>query len=313
MKKYVWIFGLLVSVSSCVAPRAITNSGKVTPKGNWVVATNQTYNIATAPAGKVASAVDINLDNLLNASSDTLTLVESNAVSTDWQKVGEALIANNFDPLGGGFEFGVRYGVVERFDVGFKKSGKAKAIDVQYQFLGSVNRVDDFTFTTTNSHWYGSIGLQYSSQDLSLPFWAKPLTTKLAYDFSRKDILVPLIFSYSLGNEESIGAISFGLAYNFTRMHYSTTPFTYARIQDVNGVVTALNTAAITETKSISSFGAFANLKIGFRYFYFVPAVAVYYQNYGTLQNFIGESFQMKGLTIVPSLGLRLRLGKSKS
>jgi len=311
MKKYVWIFGLLVSVSSCVAPRAITNSGKVTPKGNWVVATNQTYNIATAPAGKVASALDVNLDNLFNRTIDTLSLAESNVVSTDWQKVGEALMANNFDPIGGGFEFGVRYGIAERFDVGFKKTGRAKAIDVQYQFLGSLGNVDDFSESTTDK-WYGSIGLQYSSQDVSLPFWARPINSRLQYDFSRKDILVPLIFSYGLGNEESIGAISFGLAYNFTRMHYSTTPFTYAYIQDANGVVTALNSRAITETKNISSFGAFANMKIGFRYFYFVPAVAVYYQNYGTLQNFVGESFQMKGLTIVPSLGLRLRLGKSK-
>jgi hypothetical protein len=312
MKNYVWIFGLLVSVSSCVAPRAITNSGKVTPKGNWIVAGNQTYNIATAPALKVASAVDINIDNLLNASNETSTGVDSSAVTADWQKIGEALIANNFDPIGGGVDFGVRYGIANRFDVGFKIAGRAKAIDVQYQFLGTLGNVDDFSESTTGK-WYGSIGLQYSSQDLSLPFWAKPLTTRLEYDFSRRDILVPLIFSYGLGNEESIGAISFGLAYNFTRMNYSTTPFTYARIQDVNGVVTALNTAAITETKHISSFGAFANMKIGFRYFYFVPAIAVYYQNYGTLQNFVGESFQMKGLTIVPSLGLRLRLGKSKS
>jgi len=312
MKNYVWIFGLLISASSCVAPRAITNSGKVTPKGNWVVATHQTYNIATAPAGKVASALDINLENLTNGSPDTVSLAQSNAVATDWQKIGEALIANNFDPIGGGFEFAVRYGIAERFDVGFKRVGRAKAIDIQYQFLGSLGNVDDFTESVTGK-WYGSIGIQYSSQDLSLPFWAKPLTTKLEYDFSRKDILVPLIFSYGLGNEESIGAISFGLSYNFTRMHYSTTPFTYARIQDANGVITALNTAAITESKSISSFGAFANMKIGFRYFYFVPAVAVYYQNYGTLQNFIGESFQMKGVTVVPSLGLRLRLGKSKA
>jgi hypothetical protein len=312
MKKYVWIFGLLVSVSSCVAPRAITNSGKVTPKGNWVVATNQTYNIATAPAEKVASALDVNLDNLLTGAIDTFSIAESNVVSTDWQKVGEALMANNFDPIGGGFEFGVRYGIAERFDVGFKKTGRAKAIDVQYQFLGSLGNVDDFSESTADK-WYGSIGLQYSSQDISLPFWARPINSRLQYDFSRRDILVPLIFSYGLGNEESIGAISFGLAYNFTRMHYSTTPFTYAYIQDANGVVTALNSKAITETKNISSFGAFANMKIGFRYFYFVPAVAVYYQNYGTLQNFIGDSFQMKGLTVVPSLGLRLRLGKSKS
>lgn len=312
MKKYVWIFGLLVSVSSCVAPRAITNSGKVTPKGNWVVAGNQTYNIATAPAIKVASAADIDIDNLINSSNQNSPAVDSIAITADWQKVGEALMANNFDPLGGGFEFGVRYGIAERFDVGFKRSGRAKAIDVQYQFLGTLGNVDDFSESSADK-WYGSIGLQYSSQDISLPFWARPISSRLQYDFSRRDILVPLIFSYGLGNEESIGAISFGLAYNFTRMNYSTTPFTYAYIQDANGVVTALNSKAITETKNISSFGAFANMKIGFRYFYIVPAVAVYYQNYGTLQNFIGESFQMKGLTVVPSLGLRLRLGKSKS
>ena len=180
MKKFVWLFGVIISVSSCVAPRAITNSGKVTPKGNWVVATNQTYNIATAPAGKVASAVDINLDNLLIGSLDTVSLAQSNAVATDWQKVGEALIANNFDPIGGGFEFGVRYGIASRFDVGFKKSGKAKAIDVQYQFLGSLGNVDDFTESATNK-WYGSIGLQYSSQELSLPFWAKPQSLLARY------------------------------------------------------------------------------------------------------------------------------------
>jgi hypothetical protein len=312
MKNHVWFLGLLVSVSSCVAPRAITNTGKVTPKGNWVVAGNQTYNIATAPALKVASAVDINIDNLLNASNETSTGVDSSAVTADWQKIGEALIANNFDPIGAGVDFAVRYGIANRFDVGFKVAGRAKAVDVQYQFLGSLGNVDDFSESVSNK-WYGSIGLQYSSQDLSLPFWAKPINIKLDYDFSRKDILVPLIFSYGLGNEESIGAISFGLSYNFTRMHYSTTPFTYARIQDANGVVTALNTAAITETKNISSFGAFANLKIGYRRLYFIPALAVYYQDYGTLQNLIGESFQMKGVTIVPSIGLRLRLGKSKS
>ena len=93
MKKYVWIFGLLVSISSCVAPRAITNSGKVTPKGNWVVATNQTYNIATAPALKVASAADIDIENLINSSNPNSPAVDSIAITSDWQKVGEALMA----------------------------------------------------------------------------------------------------------------------------------------------------------------------------------------------------------------------------
>lgn len=312
MKRIIGLLVVVVTVSSCVAPRAVTNSGKVTPKGNWIVAGNQTYNIATAPAVKVANAVDIDIENLINASDEASTGVDSSAVTADWQKIGEALIANNFDPIGGGFDFGVRYGFANRFDVGFKKAGRAKAIDVQYQFLGSLGNVDDFSESPTGK-WYGSIGVQYSSQELSLPFWAKPLTSKLEYDFSRRDILVPLIFSYGLGNEESIGAISFGVSYNFTRMHYSTTPFTYARIQDLNGVITALSTEAITDTKTINSFGGFVNMKIGYRRFYFVPAIAVYYQDYGTLQNFIGDSFQMKGVTIVPSLGLRLRLGKSKS
>ena len=87
--------------------------GKSLLRAIGVVATNQTYNIATAPAGKVASALDVNLENLFNGSLDTVSLAQSNAVATDWQKVGEALIANNFDPIGGGLDFGIRYGIAE--------------------------------------------------------------------------------------------------------------------------------------------------------------------------------------------------------
>ena len=32
MKKIIWLFVVVVTVSSCIAPRSITNSGKVTPK-----------------------------------------------------------------------------------------------------------------------------------------------------------------------------------------------------------------------------------------------------------------------------------------
>ena len=312
MKNHFWIFGLILSATSCIAPRSITNSGKVTPKGNFVVAANQVYNLASAPAEKFASIAEVNIDNLQSSSTNVVTDAEANAIANDWQKVGEALLANNLDPLGGGVDFAIRYGAADRIDIGLKKAGKAKAIDVQYQFMGSLGNVKDFSKSATGK-WYGSIGLQYSSQDLSLPFWAKPLTSMLQFDFNRKDILIPLIFSYGLGNEESIGAISFGVSYNFTNIQYSTGSITYALVQDVNGVQSTLSTAAFSESKNINSFGAFANFKIGFRYFYFVPALAVYYQNYGTFQNLVGDSFSLKGTTVVPSLGLRLRLGKSKS
>ena len=70
---------------------------------------------------------------------------------------------------------------------------------------------------------------------------------------------------------------------------------------------------AFTRTENYSSFGAFINAKIGYKYAYFLPALSIYHQNYGTYNLFGLQQESYKGLTIIPSLGLQLNLGHLKS
>jgi hypothetical protein len=44
---------LLFALQSCIAPRSVINSGKVTPKGNFAVGIQYSANVSTAPLNSV--------------------------------------------------------------------------------------------------------------------------------------------------------------------------------------------------------------------------------------------------------------------
>ncbi len=62
------------------------------------------------------------------------------------------------------------------------------------------------------------------------------------------------------------------------------------------------------QTHGYSSYGAFANLKLGYKYVYVVPAFSLYYQNYGTFTLLDGSSASLSGWTFIPSIGLQARI-----
>ena len=64
-------------------------------------------------------------------------------------------------------------------------------------------------------------------------------------------------------------------------------------------VVPALNGSA-----SVAAYGFFLNMKLGYKYVYILPALAVYYQNYGTFTLLGGGSESFSGYTFAPSIGL---------
>jgi hypothetical protein len=304
---------LLFALQSCIAPRSVINSGKVTPKGNFAVGIQYSANVSTAPLNSVKNVVKDNIDKipalLDNPSSDTVAL---SADSIQWlndnlENIGQGAIAYAADPIGVGLEYYIRYGVIDRLDVGYKFAGKAHTFDVQYQFMGSPGNVDDLV----SDRWYGSIGLQYSGQKISIPTWLTPIQNTIDFDFKRRDVMVPVIFSRSFGNEEEYGSISLGLVMNYTRLDYSTFNTDFASYIDENGQVDVVKIKAINNTQNIFAYGGFINMKLGYKYFYVLPSLAVYYQNYGSFQNIIGPNFQLKGLTFVPTIGLRARIGKS--
>jgi hypothetical protein len=308
--RYSLVFLFLIAVmQSCVAPRSVLNSGKVTPKDNFAAGWQYAGNVSTAPLQKATELVDLNIDQIASAQNmlDTLTTADAELLNQNLEIIGQAAIAYAADPIGAGSQFYLRYGLVDRVDIGYKYASGAHVFDAQYQFLGPVGNVEDIT----DERWYGSVGVQYAGQKVSIPAWATPLQNAINFDFSRRDVMVPITFSYSFGNEEEYGAIALGLVGNYTRFKYSTFNTDFAQYINPDGSVNVLAIQAVDQKSDIFAYGGFVNLKLGYKYVYVLPALSFYYQDYGQFQNVIGSSFHLKGWTFVPSIGIRARIGKS--
>lgn len=298
---YLCQLGFIIFIAfatGCSPSRTITASGKVTPQGKFKLGYNSAFNIASAPLGEIEDISKAAVNAIKNRDS---------IYFEDVATLSQGLLAYSLDPVGTTSEFYLRYGLVRRVDLGYKFASGAHVFDAMYQFLGA-------TGTPTNpgpAGLYGSIGLQYSGQNSNLPskLGLNVLSSVLNYELSRRDILIPLVFSHSFGPEEEIGNISWGVLYGHSFIKYGFAPTKLFRkyggdfVEKVN---------AFSNKQNYSSYGAFLNAKLGYRYAYIVPAVSIYYQNYGTYNFFNIQSKNYKGVTIVPSLGLQFNLGYEK-
>ncbi|WP_026462333.1 hypothetical protein [Adhaeribacter aquaticus] len=294
---------LIFSFFSCTSSRNIIASGKVTPKGAWKVGFNSSFNIASESISQLDDVAEAAIDVISDRAKNNNPVYYSDSVKV----LTRALMAYSLDPVAPNFDFYVRYGVAERVDIGYRYASGASVFDAMYQFMGS-------TGTPNNpgpAGIYGSIGLQYSGQKSNLPkkLGFNKLSPLLTYEASRKDILIPLVFSKSFGPEEQYGNISWGLVYGHSFIKYGFRPGNlYERI---GGNSRKIND--FMDKENYSSYGGFVNAKIGFKYAYFLPSLNFYYQNYGTYNFFNLQQESYKGFTIIPSLGLQVNLGYGKA
>lgn len=288
-----FIFFVIVLCYSCAAPKVINQSGKVAAKGNVIAGASYTANVPTKTIALMGNIVKQNITDLANRDSITL--------NGNLENVNKAAIAQAIDPLASGYDFYLRVGVAKRVELGYKLAGKTNTFNVQYQFLGPLGNVG----AKEKQRLYGSVGLQYSWQSYRLPSFFGEIQNRLGYKFGRNDILLPIIFSYSFGNEEEYGALAFGLAASYSNISYTTQP---ERIFDTNGK----SVFAENHKESFTSFGGFINVKAGYRYVYLVPALSFFYQNYGSYKLLNGSEFVFKGFTFVPSVSLQIQVGKNK-
>ena len=323
-------------LNSCVPPRSIINSGKVTPKGNFTAGVQVVANISTAPIKSAGELVSDNIDemnDIINQNNDNgieLDSLDSDFLIENINGAGKCAVAYAADPIGHAYEFYARYGFADRWDGGFKYiiGSKMIALDAQYQFLGPIGLPDDIT----EKRWYGSVGLQYYGQRFKMPDWVLnstrawdvamstlpgnlsdlvPVQQNLNFEYKRRDLMMPLIFSRSFGNEELYGSISMGGCFNYSRLTYTTIESNLGTFIDDMGANEPLLIESAENKQNIFSFGGFVNLKLGYKYVYVLPSFAFYRQNYGNYPYLIGgETFELKGWTFVPSLGIRVRIGK---
>ncbi|HVG41592.1 MAG TPA: hypothetical protein VM888_08265, partial [Chitinophagaceae bacterium] len=292
---------LILFLISCTSPRNIIASGKVTSKGTFKAGVNSSFNIATVPLTEIDDITKAAV-NAIDANKDSIFYNETAATLT------RGLVAYSLDPVTPTFDVYVRYGLVERVDVGYRYASGAHVFDAMYQFLGSTGTPDDPEAT---KGMHGSIGIQYSGQNANLPskVGLNTLGSLFNYELSRKDILIPLVFSIPVGPEETYGNFSFGVAYGRSSIKYGFNP-SKQLVRYVGNQIEKI--PAFSNKQSYSSFGAFINGKIGYKYAYFLPAISMYYQNYGTYNLFNLQKERYKGVTFIPSIGLQLNLGFKK-
>ncbi|MCC9168019.1 hypothetical protein [Pontibacter harenae] len=290
---------MLGLVAGCTAPRSVINSGKVTAPGQFKFGGNFGGNIATEPISQ--------LDDITNAAVDAITKKDTILYDNEIDVFSRALVAYSLDPVGPTFDFYVRYGIAPRFDAGYKYASGAHALDVQYQFLGPTGT----PLNPGEGKWYGSIALQYAAQSSGLvnQLLLDKLVPVFKFTASRRDITVPLIFSTSFGPEEEIGSFSFGVVYNHTFIKYGFEPRRLFRKYGEEYI----RVESVMEKNNFPSFGFFLNGKIGYRYVYLLPALTVYYQNYGTYSFLEDREYSFSGMTFIPSLGLQVVLGGNKN
>lgn len=296
----------IVFILGCSAPREITLSGKVTPSRQLRGGGNFSGNIPT----QTISSLYGNIEDIAN------TLINQDTIMLDTQLLGinKSLIAYAIDPLSTGMSFYVRYGVIKHFDIGYKYASGTHVFDAMFQFLGSTKAID--SVKSDKKNMYGSIGVQYSTQKYDLPsmLGLDKVQEMLGFELSRKDILVPLIFSNSIGNDEEYGSISYGLVYGHSFVSYGFHP---QNIYEPLDSVISQYTQNIGDKQNFSAYGAFLNLKVGYQYAYLILSLSTYHQNYGSYKLLNGESVDLSGWTFIPTIGLQFnvplnKLGKSK-
>lgn len=283
--------------SACTAPRTIVSSGKVTPKGEFRVGGNLAFNVATETLSKTGSA----LKSAAQAAVNKDTIGYSGTIDN----LQIAALAYVLDPVRPSSDLYVRYGALDRLDVGYKYAFGSHVFDAAYQFMGPTGTVERPGGPAGAT--YASIGLQFATQRASLPSlpFLSNIDDVLGFRATRRDIIIPLVFSHSLGAEEEIGAISYGAVYTHTFMRYGFEP---GKIFNGNVKVPVL----LEQKVNFPSFGAFINAKVGYRYAYFIPSLGIYYQKYGTYQLLNNKTASLSGLTFVPSVGVQFRIPSSR-
>ena len=291
--------GLLAA--SCTAPRAIIATGKVTPQGEFRVGYNQGLNLASAPIAKATGALKEAASQAASQAASSGKVDYTDATT----QLQAAALAYVLDPVQTTADLSVRYGIAPHLDAGYKYAFGSHVFDTQYQFLGPVGTPENPGRGAATGTTYGSIGLQFATQRAQLPSlpFLSDINSVLNLRATRNDLLIPLIFSNSFGPEEEIGAISYGLVYAHSWVSYG-----FAPDKIYNGSVKVPELPL--QRRNFSSFGGFLNLKIGYRYFYVIPAVSVFYQNYGDFALLNNQSTSLSGVTFVPSIGVQLRIPK---
>jgi hypothetical protein len=114
-----------------------------------------------------------------------------------------------------------------------------------------------------------------------------------------------VIFGRPLGAEGRFGSLGLGLAYDWSQVEWDSQLLKLVEKLPEGGTRPF---EALRGDKTISAYGGFANLRLGYRYAFLVGSLSAYWQDYGTYRLFGGKTASLSGWTVLPALGLEFRM-----
>jgi hypothetical protein len=284
-----------LSAISCTAPRAVLHSPEATPKGHFRFGGQMGLNMPSQTSEALYGGLEGSAKRIWDRYQNDTVAIAADSLND----LAKALVAYSLDPLSVPAGMQIRYGLWHRLDIGYRYDGGANAFDVRYQWMGPE--------AAAEPGWRGSLAFQYSAQDYSLPsfLYLDKLQELLRYEFSRKDFLFPLIIGKPLGKDGRFGSIGMGLAYDLSLVKWNSEVLNL--VEELPGGGTR-EFEPLQGEKTISAYGAFFDFRAGYKYVFLLGSLSLYWQDYGSYQLFGGKKVSLKGWTLMPILGLEVRI-----
>jgi hypothetical protein len=285
----------LFAAAACTAPRAVLLSPEATPKGKFRFGAQMGVNMPTQTSEALYGGLEGSAKRVWDRYQHDTVAISADSLND----LAKALVAYSLDPLSVPAGVQIRYGLWHRLDIGYRYDGGANAFDLRYQWMGPE--------AAAAPGWRGSLAFQYSSQDYTLPsvLGLDKLQDLLRYEFTRKDFLFPLIVGKPLGKEGRIGSIGMGLAYDLSLVKWDSEILNLVEKLD-NGETKKFE--PLQGEKTISAYGAFFDFRAGYKYVFLLGSFTLYWQDYGTFELFGGKTTSLEGWTLMPTLGLEVRI-----
>jgi hypothetical protein len=288
------------ALAACTAPRSVLLPAEVLGRGRWEAGIDATVNVPTQTTEAMYGGLEKGIKDLYaRASGDQAAAITADSLNGYFK----AMLAYSLDPIG--FQPGVyvRYGAWRRVDAGFERIGGANVFDARWQFLGPV--AGD-SAAVPGSPWRASIGARFSAQSFDMPSVAglDKLQSLLDFEFTRKDLLIPLAFGKPFGDAGRFGGFAVGAAYDAAFIEYASRILKLAE-RTSDGATRAFS--PLRGEKVIHSYGGFANARLGYSRVFLAASLACYRQDYGTYGLFGGKRIRLGGWTFIPAAALDFR------
>ena len=270
-------------LAACIAPMSSFHTGRAAPYHQLEMNAGVGVNLDSSFVGSTVQTGRVVAEEAVDAiDNGELPALDAHQEAILCEAALAYALASPF-PVA---QVGVQYGLARQTEVGLMWTSSGFGGHVKYQFLGRDVRADD-PFDL-------AFALQVQRQSWSLPIPGADLVTKVLdiEDFSRTDVIVPVIASVELGE--------YGALYGGPRFFWSAIEAELVeKLSDLAGQTTVVS-------GGMYGGGGVLGGSLGYRYVYVMAELNVVGYRYEPV--FLGNQVRYRGVDVYPALGMKVNL-----